>query len=44
MKIGKPQRICTIEPVEDPVRHEEPPAEPRKAPSEPAVPETTPSR
>lgn len=35
MDIGEPQRTYTIEPVEDPIPHEEPATVPEESPAEP---------
>ncbi len=39
MEIGDPQRVYTIEPVEDPVPREEPEVRPPEQPAEPLEPE-----
>jgi hypothetical protein len=38
MEIGKPRRVYTIEPLEDPVPHEEPEERPLERPAEPLKP------
>jgi len=45
VEIGEPQRTYTVEPLEDPVPRESPPAEPDDAPAEgPREPEEVPAR
>ncbi len=39
MEIGDPQRVYTVEPVEDPVPREEPEERPPEQPAEPLEPE-----
>jgi hypothetical protein len=38
MDIGKPKKVFTVEPIEDPVPREEPAKEPRKREAQPVEP------
>jgi len=40
VEIGKPRRVYTIEPLEDPVPREEPEERPLERPAEPVEPES----
>jgi hypothetical protein len=42
VEIGEPRRVCTIEPLEDPVPREEPEERPVEQPAEPLAPELPP--